>query len=84
MAILKTILAGLLAAFWLMAGEQAGAQPKPEEKKAEKPKPAAVTPKKDPLEPILEIKRTGPPDCPVKPVLTDEEIEICKRAGRPE
>ena len=81
MASLKTVLAALLAAFWLAAGAQ---QPKPEEKKAEKPKPAAATPKKDPLEPILEIKRAGPPDCPVKPVLTDEEIEICKRAGRAE
>ena len=81
MTTLKTVLAGLLAAFCFAAGAQ---QPKPEEKKAEKPKPAAVTPKKDPLEPILEIKRTGPPDCPVKPVLTDEEIEICKRAGRAE
>ena len=78
MAILKPLLAGLLAAFWLMAG----AQPKPDEKKADPPKPAAAAPKKDPLEPVMEIKRTGPPNCPVKPVMTDEEIETCKRAGR--
>ena len=77
MAILKTALAGLLTVFFFTAG----AQPGPDEKKTGKPKPAAVRPK-DPREPVLEIQRTGPPDCPVKPVMTDAEIEICKRAGR--
>ena len=43
---------------------------------------APKAPAKDKKEPVLEIKRTGPPECHVKPVMTDAEIEVCKRAGR--
>ena len=42
-------------------------------------KPAAEKPKAE--APILEIKRAGPPPCIVKPVMTDDEIEVCRRAG---
>ena len=66
----------------------AAAQDKPMEPAAPTGEPAAEAPKapavkgKDKKEPVLEIKRTGPPDCQVKPVMTDAEIEVCKRAGR--
>lgn len=51
------------------------------DEKSEAPKASAAR-DKDKKEPVLEIKRTGPPDCQVKPVMTDAEIEVCKRAGR--
>ena len=71
----------VLAAFW----GAALAQDKPAAGAAEEPK--AETPKtpakdKEKKAPVLEIKRTGPPECQVKPVMTDAEIETCKRAGR--
>ena len=50
------------------------------ESKADVPK--ASDKAKDKKEPVLEIKRTGPPECQVKPVMTEAEIEVCKRAGR--
>jgi len=56
------------------------AAPAGEEPKTEVPK--APDKAKDKKEPVLEIKRTGPPDCQVKPVMTEAEIEVCKRAGR--
>ena len=74
----------LLATALLLAAALAGAQPKPEappkpaaEAGAEKP---AAEKSKDPA-PVLEIKRTGPPDCHVEPVMTDAEIAKCRRAA---
>ena len=69
-----------LAAFLLASLVSAAlAQPRPEEKTAEeKAKPEAVKPKPD--EVVIDIKRSGPPECYPKPVMTDAEIETCKRA----
>ena len=80
MTILKTVLAGLLAAAWSAAGAQADkpAAPPVEEKAAVKPKAAGEKPKEGP---VIEIKRTGPPNCDVKPVMTDADLETCRRAG---
>ena len=57
MTILKTVLAGLLAAAWSAAGAQADkpAAPPVEEKAAVKPKAAGEKPKEGP---VIEIKRT--------------------------
>lgn len=78
---LNALLAGVLLASCCAAlAEGKPEAAAPSEEKAEAPKaPAKAQPKK---EPVLEIKRTGPPDCQVKPVMTDAEIEVCKRAGR--
>jgi len=80
---MKSILALMLAAFW----GAAAAQDKPMEPAAPAGEPAAEAPKapakvEEKKAPVLEIKRTGPPECQVKPVMTDAEIETCKRAGR--
>ena len=82
MTIPKTVLAGLLAAAWSAAGAQAEkpAAPPAEEKAAAKPKAAGEKPKAA-EGPVIEIKRTGPPNCEVKPVMTDADLETCRRAG---
>ena len=49
-----------------------------EEKKGQEAS-GAIKPKGDADKPVVEIKRTGPPPCHVKPVMTDAEIEVCKR-----
>jgi hypothetical protein len=75
----NALLVSLLAAFCCAAL----AQDKPAAGAAEEPKAEAPkAPAKGKKEPVLEIKRSGPPDCQVKPVMTDAEIEVCKRAGR--
>lgn len=74
----NALLVSLLAAFCCAAL----AQDKPAAGAAEEPKAEAPKPAKGKKEPVLEIKRSGPPDCQVKPVMTDAEIEVCKRAGR--
>ncbi len=74
----------ILGTVLLFSAALAGAQPKPEAPKpapeavTEKPKPAPEKPKAP--EPVLEIKRTGPPDCLIEPVMTDAEIAKCRRA----
>jgi hypothetical protein len=76
---MKTLSSLLLAALFPLMVSAALAQPKPEEKKAEETaKPEAVKPKPD--EVVIDIKRSGPPECYPKPVMTDAEIETCKRA----
>ena len=65
---MKTLFALLLLVFAASAYSEDKA---PEKAKAEPEKA-----------PVVQIKRTGPPPCNVKPVMTDEEIEVCKRAGR--
>ena len=67
---MKTLFALLLLVFAASAYSEDKA---PEKAKAE--------PEKKSEAPVVEIKRTGPPPCNVKPVMTDEEIEVCKRAG---
>jgi hypothetical protein len=74
----------LLGTALLLATALAAAQPKPEARP--KPAPEAVAEKPAPEEPkapepVLEIKRTGPPDCFIEPVMTDAEIEKCRRAA---
>jgi len=71
---MKILIAFFISAFASAALAQGTDKPeeKPTAEKTEKPKPA----------PVVEIKRTGPPPCNVKPVMTDEEIETCKKAGR--
>lgn len=86
---MKTFIALLtLVLFPGLALAQSDAQkpkPKPEAKPAAeaKPKPAAEAktdkPKSD--QPVLEITREGRPGCEIKPVMTDEEIEACRRAA---
>ena len=77
---MKTLLTLLLAALFPLMVSAALAQPRPEEKKAEEQaKPEAVKPKPDD-EVVIDIKRSGPPECYPKPVMTDAEIETCKRA----
>jgi len=79
---LRSILGSMvLAAFWGLAlAEDKAAAGAAEAPKAEAPKTPAK--QKDKKEPVLDIKRTGPPECQVKPVMTDAEIETCRRAGR--
>lgn len=77
----RSILAGTVL---LLSAALAAAQPKPGAPKpapeagTEKPKPAPEKPKA--AETVLEIKRTGPPDCVIEPVMTDAEIAKCRRA----
>jgi len=76
----RALLAGLLLTLCCAAL----ADDKPEaaataDEKAQAPKAPVARAGKAP---VLEIKRSGPPDCQVKPVMTDAEIETCKRAGR--
>ena len=82
MTILKTVLAAMFMAAWSVAGAQAEkpAAPAAEEKAAAKPKAAGEKPKAA-EGPVIEIKRTGPPNCDVKPVMTDADLETCRRAG---
>ena len=49
-----------------------------EEKKGPAAK-GAIKPSAKAEDTVVEIKRTGPPPCNVKPVMTDAEIEVCKR-----
>ena len=65
----------LLPALFLLAALCAGAA---EEEKGDKAR-APAKPKPKAEAPVIEIKRTGPPPCNVKPVMTDAEIETCKR-----
>ena len=80
MTILKTVLAAMFVAAWSAAGAQAEkpAAPPAEEKAAARPRAAGEKPKEGP---VIEIKRTGPPNCEVKPVMTDADLETCRRAG---
>jgi hypothetical protein len=72
---MKTLIALFAAASFTVSASAALAQ---DEKKAEE---AKASPDKKPAAPVVEIKRTGPPPCIVKPVMTDAEIEVCKKAG---
>jgi len=68
---MKTLFTFALLAFAACAFAQ--------DKAPEKPKPAPAA--KSEGAPVMQIERSGPPPCIVKPVMTDEEIDICKRAG---
>jgi hypothetical protein len=68
---MKTLIALPLLVFAASAFSQ--------DKAAEKPK--AAPGKKSEGTPVMEIQRSGPPPCIVKPVMTDEEIETCRRAA---
>ena len=75
---MKAQLALLLLASALAAPCVVLAQDKAESPPAKKP--AAEKPVLK-VEKAIEIKRTGPPDCVPKPVMTDAEIERCKKAA---
>ena len=65
-----------IAAAVLIAGSAAVAAQEP-------PKPPPAPPAKEPAKPaaekpVIEIERsTKPPDCVIKPVMTDEELRAC-------
>ena len=75
---IRSLLAlALLAA--ATASFAAGEEKKGAEEKKGPEAAGAIKPKADGDKPVVEIKRTGPPPCNVKPVMTDAEIEVCKR-----
>jgi hypothetical protein len=69
---MKTLFASALLVFAACAFSQDKAPDKP--KREPQKKTSGGTP-------VMQIERTGPPPCIVKPVMTDEEIEICRRAS---
>jgi len=79
----RALLAGLLLTLCCAALAQDKMEPAAPTGEARPEAPKAPEEKaKGKKEPVLEIKRTGPPECQVKPVMTDAEIETCKRAAR--
>jgi hypothetical protein len=83
---MKTLITVLMLLIFpaLAAAQSEGQKPKPKPA-AEKPKPEAQAegkidePKSD--EPVLEITRVGRAGCEIKPVMTDDEVEACRRAA---
>jgi hypothetical protein len=76
--LLTAILASLLASapHWAAAATEGQAKPKPAAV------PAKAQGKKEPPgAPVLEIDRVGRPGCDIKPVMTDDEIEKCRKAA---
>lgn len=77
------LVVSLLLALPLAAAAQSDAQkpkPRPEAKPlAEFPDKGEVKPK--PEAQVLEVERVGRPGCEIKPVMTDDEIEACRRAA---
>ena len=69
---MKTLFAFVFLVFAASAFSQDKAPEKPKGKPEKKSSEGTA---------VMEIERTGPPPCIVKPVMTDEEIDICKRAS---